>query len=314
MASASASSPSAVPFRPSVSPKKLSAITRDARVIVRGPGPRAIASRHTSTQRSGSTRRHVRDAARGLALVEIRIEICTARQFLAGFEIAESVVDSSGGVALRGHHVQLQEPPMIDRARRFDQLLGPGDGLHTVRARRLGRWRAWRAWLRCPSRRCRQTTGTRRAGWRIRSRTRCRSRAVVGRPIARACRSRSRRSMRRVLRGRGRRRRCWRVVLRRIGGSSPASRIVFARSTCRRPAATCAPGRPADRGWRIRRRRRTSLWRRHFGGQIHRRTPSSDSTVVSRRRRGGRRTRRPHAARFGDVPGRVVPRSSRRNR
>ena len=44
-----------------------------------------------------------------------------------------------------------------------------------------------------------------------------------------------------------------RVAPRRTGGSSPASKTGSARLTGRRPAATCAPARPADPGWRSRR-------------------------------------------------------------
>ena len=51
----------------------------------------------------------------------------------------------------------------------------------------------------------------------------------------------------------GRPRRGRRVVPRRTGGSSPASRTGSAPLTGRRPAATCAPARPADPGRRSRR-------------------------------------------------------------
>ena len=59
-----------------------------------------------------------------------------------------------------------------------------------------------------------------------------------------------------------------RVAPRRTGGSSPASKTGSAPPTGRRPAATCAPARPADRGWRIRLCHRIRRPRRRFLGRI----------------------------------------------
>ena len=101
-----------------------------------------------------------------------------------------------------------------------------------------------------------------------------------GCPTGPGCRLRARRSS-----GHGRpgprsphRRR--RVAPRRTGGSSPASKTGSAPMTGRRRAATCAPARRADRGWRSRRSHRIRPPRRRFGGRIRRRTPNTVASSV----------------------------------
>ena len=76
--------------------------------------------------------------------------------------------------------------------------------------------------------------------------------------------------------------------------------------TGRRPAATCAPARRADPGWRSRRGRRIRPPRRRFGGRIRRRTPNTAPAASFPRRRGGRRTTPPRGAACGGVPARAV--------
>ena len=106
----------------------------------------------------------------------------------------------------------------------------------------------------------------------------------------------------------GRPRRWRRVAPRRTGGSSPASKTGSAPMTGRRPAATCAPARPADPGRRSRRRHRIRPPRRRFGGRIRRRTPNTVPAATFPHRRAGRRTMPPRGAASGGAPGRAVTR------
>ena len=94
-----------------------------------------------------------------------------------------------------------------------------------------------------------------------------------------------------------------RVVPRRTGGSSPASKTGSAPTSGRPPAATCAPARRADPGWRS--HHRNPLRRRRFRGRIRRRTPNTGPAAPFPRRRAGRRTTPPRGAAFGGVPGRA---------
>ena len=47
----------------------------------------------------------------------------------ARLAVADGVVDSPGHKALRGHHVELRQPPMFDCSGGLDDLLGPRDRL-----------------------------------------------------------------------------------------------------------------------------------------------------------------------------------------
>ena len=104
----------------------------------------------------------------------------------------------------------------------------------------------------------------------------------------------------------GRPRRLRRVAPRRTGGSSPASKTGSAPMTGRRPAATCAPARRADPGWRSRRRRRIRQPRKHFEGRIRLRTPNTVPAESFQRHRAGRKTTPPRDAVSGGAPIRVV--------
>ena len=99
-----------------------------------------------------------------------------------------------------------------------------------------------------------------------------------------------------------------RVAPRRTGGSSPTSKTGSAPRTGRRPAATCAPARPADQARRSHRGHRIRPPRRRCAGRIRPRTPNTAPTATSRRRRAGRRTTPPRGAACGGVPGRAVTR------
>ena len=227
--------------------------------------------------------------------------------FLTGTGVADGVVEPSGREALRGHRVELGQPPMVDGARGFDAAPRPTRWARTVRPRNRGTPRRWRWSRRCRDRRGRRPTGTRRAGWPAR-----RVNHVVGLALSWTVPQREDIgfALREVAGVRGAGvvgvTDCARVVLRRTGGSSPASRIVSGLMTDRRPEATCAPARRVDPGWRTRRRSPSPLTR--LRGRIRLRTPSTLPAAPFRRRRAGRRTTAPRGAVFGGVPARAATR------
>src|SRR5271165_2998998 len=77
----------------------------------------------------GLTFRDVRDAERGFGFVRDLVETSAVDGQPAGLAVAEGVLEPSGRIALRGHRVELRQPPMVDGPRRFDELLCPRDGL-----------------------------------------------------------------------------------------------------------------------------------------------------------------------------------------
>src|ERR1700694_2477382 len=72
--------------------------------------------------------RDVRTAKHAFELVPDVVATAALYSYLAGCAVADGVVDPSGQMALRGHHVELGQPSMVDGLRGFDELLSPGDG------------------------------------------------------------------------------------------------------------------------------------------------------------------------------------------
>ena len=75
------------------------------------------------------TYRDVRTTERDFELVRNLVEMAAFDGSLGSLGIADGFVDTAGGIALGGQYVELCQPSMADDPRRFDEFLGPPDGL-----------------------------------------------------------------------------------------------------------------------------------------------------------------------------------------